>query len=176
MDGGGECLTVEDLHSFCFPCPPPPNSSSCLCLECLGSVSSKDKPLCPVNSESVSCSVLSDSLLSHGLQPARLLCPWDSPGKNTGVGCHSLLQRIFLTQGLNLGLPHCRQILYCLSHRGSPLCPMGVYNITSYTELPTALLQPSSSLTPTSCRFHTAKQFPICWPYPPWAPWFTFLC
>ena len=32
------------------------------------------------------------------------------------------------------------------------------------------------SLTPTSCRFHTAKQFPICWPYPPWAPWFTFLC
>ena len=44
-------------------------------------------------------------------------------GKNTRVGCHSLLQRIFLTQGSNLGLPHCRQILYSLSHQGSPcLC------------------------------------------------------
>ena len=44
----------------------------------------------------------------------------DSPGKNTRVGCHALLQRIFLTQGSNPGLPHCRQILYCLSHHGSP--------------------------------------------------------
>ena len=42
----------------------------------------------------------------------RLLCLWDSPGKNTGVGSHSLLQGIFLTQGLNLGLLHGRQILY----------------------------------------------------------------
>ena len=40
------------------------------------------------------------------------LCPWDSLGKNTGVGCHALLQGIFLTQELNLGLLHCRQILY----------------------------------------------------------------
>ena len=37
-------------------------------------------------------SVVSDSLRPHGLQPTRLLCPWDSPGKNTGVGCHFLLQ------------------------------------------------------------------------------------
>ena len=44
----------------------------------------------------------------------------DSPGKNTGVGCHALLQRIFPTQGSNPGLPHCRWILYCLSHQGSP--------------------------------------------------------
>ena len=43
-----------------------------------------------------------------------------SPGKNSGVGCHSALQGIFLTQGSNSGLPHCRQILYCLSHQGSP--------------------------------------------------------
>ena len=48
--------------------------------------------------------------------PARLLCQWNSPDKNTGVGSHSLLQRIFLTQGSNLGLLHCRQILYPLSH------------------------------------------------------------
>ena len=47
-------------------------------------------------------------------------CPQDNPGKNTGVGCHSLLQEIFPTQGSNLGLLHCRQILYRLSHLGSP--------------------------------------------------------
>ena len=45
----------------------------------------------------------------------------DSPGKNTGVGCHFLLQRIFLTQESNPGLLHCRQILYRLSYKGSPL-------------------------------------------------------
>ena len=44
----------------------------------------------------------------------------DSPGKNTGVGCHALLQGIFPTHGLNPGLPYCRQILYLLSHQGSP--------------------------------------------------------
>ena len=138
----------------------------------------------------LSHSVMTDSLRPHGLQPARLLCPWDPPGKNTGVGCHfllqgvfslvyllvqifwwqsprfylfddvfsesesfsvvsdscepmdcglqgsfvhgiiqhkktgvgslSLLQGIFPTQGLNPGLPHCRRILYHLSHQGSP--------------------------------------------------------
>ena len=48
-------------------------------------------------------------------------CPWDSPGKNTGVGCHALLQGIFLTWGLNPGLPHCRQILYHLEPPGKPV-------------------------------------------------------
>ena len=48
----------------------------------------------------------------HGLLPDRLLCPCNSPGKSTGVGCHSLLQGIFATQGSNLGLLHCREILY----------------------------------------------------------------
>ena len=47
----------------------------------------------------LSCSVMSDSLQSHELQPARLLCPWNSPDKNTKVGSHSLLQGIFPTQG-----------------------------------------------------------------------------
>ena len=47
--------------------------------------------------------------------PTRLLCPWDSPGKNTGVGCHFFLQGISPTQGSNLGLLYCRQILYHLS-------------------------------------------------------------
>ena len=65
-----------------------------------------------------------------GLEPTRLHCLWDFSGRNTGVGCHFLLQGIFLTQGSNpqpLCLLHCRQILYQLSHRGHPfytfLCP-----------------------------------------------------
>ena len=62
-------------------------------------------------------SVVSDSVRPHGLQPTRLLCPWDCPGKNTGVGSHFHLQGIFPTQGLNLGLLHCRQILFCWSTR-----------------------------------------------------------
>ena len=60
------------------------------------------------------------TLQPHGLEPTRLLCAWDSPGKNTGMGCHSLLQGIFLTQGSNPGLLHFQQILYHLSHQGSP--------------------------------------------------------
>ena len=55
----------------------------------------------------------------HGLWPARFLCPWDSPGKNTGMGCHFLLQGIFPTQESSPGLLHCRQILYQLSYEGS---------------------------------------------------------
>ena len=47
---------------------------------------------------------MSDSLWPYILWPARLLCPWGSPGKNTGVGCHAFLQGIFLTQGLNPSL------------------------------------------------------------------------
>ena len=93
--------------------------------------------------------IVSDSVWPHRRQPTRLSRPWDSPGKNTGVGCHfllhsmkvksqsevaqsgltpgqntgvgchSLLQGIFPTKGLNPGVPHCRQILYQLSHQGS---------------------------------------------------------
>ena len=48
----------------------------------------------------------------------RLLCPWDFLGKSTGVGCHFFRQEIFLTQGSNPGLPHCRQMLYHLEPPG----------------------------------------------------------
>ena len=65
-------------------------------------------------------SVVSNSWRPHGLQPTRLLCPWDFPGKDAGVGCHFLVQGIFPTRGLNPGLLHCRQILYPLSHQGRP--------------------------------------------------------
>ena len=64
---------------------------------------------CPSLYDPVDCSLPGSSV--HG----------DSPGKNTGMGCHALLQGIFPTQGLNSGLPNCRQILYHLSHQGSPL-------------------------------------------------------
>ena len=50
----------------------------------------------------------------------RLLHPWDFLGKNSGLVCHFLLQGIFLTQRSNPGLLHCRQMLYHLSHQGSP--------------------------------------------------------
>ena len=70
--------------------------------------------------ESVSHSVVSDSMRPYGVWPARFLCPWNSPGKNTGVGCHVLLQGIFQTQGLNpnlLWFLHWRQNLCCWDTR-----------------------------------------------------------
>ena len=74
----------------------------------------------------LSCSVVSDSLQPHGLCDCGLpgsSVHEDSPGKNTGMGCHALLQGIFPTHGSNPGLPHCRRILYQLSHKGSPASP-----------------------------------------------------
>ena len=66
--------------------------------------------------ESESRSVMSNSLRPHGLY-----IPWNSPGQNTGV--FPFTRGIFPTQGLNPGLPHCRQILYQLSYQGSPIIP-----------------------------------------------------
>ena len=68
---------------------------------------------------------MSDSCDPMDCNPPGLLCPRDSPGKNTGVGCHFLFQRIFPTQELNPGLLHCRQILYQLSYKGIPVHSMG---------------------------------------------------
>ena len=70
-------------------------------------------------SESVCRSIMSDSLQPHGQLPARLLCSWDSPSKNTGVSCHALLQGIFPTQGSNFAF--CKEAnSLTLSHQGSP--------------------------------------------------------
>ena len=70
-----------------------------------------------------SCPILS---WSHGLSPARLLCPWDFPGKNTGAGCHSLLHGLFLTHGLSLRLLHWQVDCLPLSQPGKlallPIC------------------------------------------------------
>ena len=70
-------------------------------------------------SENVSHSLVSHSFWPYELEPARLLCSQNFPGKNIGVGCHSFLRGIFLTQGMSLCLLHWRQILYLLSHQGS---------------------------------------------------------
>ena len=65
-------------------------------------------------------SVMSDYLRPHGLQPARLLCPWDSAGKNTGVGSHFLLQGIFPIQGLNPCLLLAGRFFVIWATRGAP--------------------------------------------------------
>ena len=62
---------------------------------------------------------MSDSLGLHGLYTAKLLCLWRYSRQNTGVGFHAVLQGTFPTQGSNPGIPHCRQIIYHLSHQGS---------------------------------------------------------
>ena len=63
---------------------------------------------------------MSDSLQPHGLYPARLLCPWDFPGKNIGVGCHVLLQGIFPTQESNPRPPTLQADSLLSDHQGLP--------------------------------------------------------
>ena len=79
--------------------------------------------LTPVVSKACCCCCLV-SCVRHFVTPrivaCQVLCPWNFPGKNTGVGSHSLLQGIFPTKGLKPGLLHCRWILYHLSHQGNP--------------------------------------------------------
>ena len=96
---------------------------------------------------SESCSVMSDSLQPHGLYS-----PWNSPGQNPGVGSLSLLQGIFPTQGLSPGLLYCRQILYQLSHQGSPCISTEpysysfTYSFTCWSSISTS----SASADPTN--------------------------
>ena len=103
--------------SFCIPKVSFPHSSlfsyndlslSLWVCECVCTVLCLVTQSCPTLCEPVDCSLPGSSVHS------------DSPGKNTGLGCHALLQGIFPTQGSNPGLPHCRWILYHLSHQGSP--------------------------------------------------------
>ena len=91
-------------------------------------------------------SVVSDALRPTGQQPARLLCPWDSPGKNTGVSCHALLQGIFPTQGSN---PHVDgscigwQVLYHQRYLGSPNIPVNDLYSPPFAFLNSNYLPPS---------------------------------
>ena len=86
-------------------------------------------------SGSVSRSVVSDSLQPYRLQPTKPLCPWNSSGKNTEVGCHALLQGIFPTHGSNPNLLHCRQILYrgAFSFKISPINIIFLFLSVSHT-------------------------------------------
>ena len=107
----------------------------------------------------VSCCVrLCPTLRPHG--PAGLLCPCDSSGENTGVGCHSLLQEIFPTQGLNPGLLHCRCILYHLSHQGSPASPPWDPSFLSWG-LQTAPIAASTCLFLFLAEIPIGKQIPF---------------
>ena len=94
----------------------------------------------------VSCSDVSDSLRPHRLQSASLLCSWNSPGKNTGVGGHSLFQGIFATQGLNPGLPHCRQIRYVWATREAKLLTLRKASAIAKESLQNRFPDPSHQL------------------------------
>ena len=100
--------------------------SSCGCKELDTTKATEHAVNCNSNAE-VSNSLFHQNLRSEShsvvfdsLWPQGFYSPWNSLGQNTGVGSHSLLQGIFTTQGSNPGLPLCGQILYQLSHQGSP--------------------------------------------------------
>ena len=99
-----------------------------------------------------------DSSQPHGLEPPRPLRPWDFPGMSTGVGCHFLLQGIFPTQGLNPGLPHCRQTLYPLSQQGSPHNTYSV-QFSSVTQSCLILCDPMNRSTPGLPVHHQLPEF-----------------
>ena len=90
-------------------------------------------------------SVASDSLRPHGLYPARLLCPWDSPGKNSGVGCHALLQGISPIQGLNprlLCLLHWQALSLPLFPPGKPKVQQWCFKSSRKTRAPVSSPSP----------------------------------
>ena len=130
-------------------------------------------------SESANRSVVSASLQLPGLQSTRLLCPWIFPGKNTGVGSYALLQGIFPTQGPNLGLLHCRQILYHLSHQGRPPDPWIGEQIEAQSLIRTYNFIYLLSLTRGRCERNTHTKFngmvtSLFLPsqeWPSWNPW-----
>ena len=91
-------VQVVKVSTSCIPEPNFPRSRGDYWVSMWSAVSlGLNQPVCV-------CSVVSDSLRPHGLQPARPLCPWDFPGKNTAACFHFLLQGIFLTQGSNSGI------------------------------------------------------------------------
>ena len=140
---------VIQWKSCRFPCPPPsprvcsnscplsqrchPTTSSCLQSFPASGFLSMGWLFESIvkESESVICAFMSDSLQPQGLKPTRLLCPWHSPGKSTGVGSRSLLQGIFPTLGLNPGLLNYRQIFFFLPYAppGKPHISRDIINL-----------------------------------------------
>ena len=101
--------------------------------------------------------VMSDSLWPHELQPTKLCHPWNSPGKCIVVGFHSLLPEIFPTQGLNLCLQYCRQILYHLSHQGSLKQTFLSNNLAFYWLLRSKQLDPTYLSVTIPCLLTSGK-------------------
>ena len=95
-------------------------------------------------------SVLSNSVRSHELQTSRCLCPWDSPGKNTGVGCHALLQGIFLTLGSN---PCLLPLLHWQASSLSLVLPRKPYYTTTTTTIVIVI--------EVCTEIHTNQPFPV---------------
>ena len=94
-------------------------------------------------------------------EPKGLFSLWNSPGQNTGVGSLALLQGIVLSQGSNPGLPHCRWILYQLSHKGSP----------TFLDHCAKMIGSIGGLTSASpCRCHLREEQTACQPCPPLSP------
>ena len=93
-----------------------------------------------------SCPTLCDPMDYTACQAP--LCPWASPGKNTGVGCHALFQGILPTQGSNPGLLHGRWIRYCPSHQGSPRILEWVAYPLLQGNLPNRGIEPGSPALP----------------------------
>ena len=92
-----------------------------------------------------------------------------SPGKDTGVGCHSLLQGIFLTLGSNPGLPHCRWLLYHLSHQGSPQSESVSHSFVSDSAaLWTVAHQPILSMEFSRQEYWSGLPFPSSGDLPNW--------
>ena len=126
--------------------------SNCVQWGALADIQEGKEQCWKINKITIKCSiqfsrsVMSDSLWPHGLQHARLLCPWDSLGKNTGVGCHFLLQGVFLTQGLNPAFLHYRQILTVWATKEAlrkTNCPLwGVFHL--FTDWEGFFLPPAS--------------------------------
>ena len=99
------------------------------------------------------------SVVSDALQPHGLYSPWNSPGQNTVVGSLSLLQGIFPTQWLNPSLPHCRQILYQLSHKGSPRIMPAIWRVKEELSINWLLILVNKSVYGVRISFEMFKYF-----------------
>ena len=115
LDGGGHWCVVEYWRVFLLPLI---RIALCIYFHKAIGASMFDNYKLYISAQ-FSLSVVSDSLPPHRLWPTRLLCPWSFPSKDTGMGCHFLLQGIFPTPISNSCLLHCWQILYQLSYKES---------------------------------------------------------
>ena len=116
----GSCSSVTFYPTPKSPLPPKPQGSASSLFSFYSEHSPKMTWSTPITFAEVKWKSLSVVWLCKPMDCSPPPCPWNSPGKNTGVGSCSLPQGTFPTQGLNPGLPHYRQILYHLSHQGSP--------------------------------------------------------